>query len=151
MNVFVFLTSSFTNWVARSYGLLKKFKLLTGNMSKCCWLFHSYQNLHKCSKTTKNNCISQRKAEVERVKLWNSTFRCSAPVWWIDQAARLAQLVERRTSVTGVVGSNPTLGASFLPSLLQWCQKWLRIGSRLKSKVERREVIQCCELTRPSG
>ena len=29
-------------------------------------------------------------------------------------AARLAQLVERRASVAGVVGSNPTLGALFL-------------------------------------
>ena len=42
----------------------------------------------------------------------------SDPVWWIDQTARLAQLVERRTSGTGVVSSNLTLGASFLPSLL---------------------------------
>ena len=35
----------------------------------------------------------------------------SDTVWWIDQAARLAQLVERRTSVMEVAGSNPALGA----------------------------------------
>ena len=36
----------------------------------------------------------------------------------IDQAARLAQLVERRASVAGVVGTNPTLVALFLQELL---------------------------------
>ena len=52
-------------------------------------------------------------------------------------------------TVMWVVGSNPTLGAYFLPSLLQWCRKWLPIGSRLKSKGERSVVIQCDGLTRP--
>ena len=46
---------------------------------------------------------------------------CSDPVWWIDQADRLAQLVERWTSYGGRGFESHTgiLGASFFPSLIQ--------------------------------